>query len=187
MNTSTPGARCGIALTDNLAGTEAELTTVRQALDFAADFFRAHAPCAGDAGIERASEDPHLILLFGQLLSRLHAAQELLAKARRLAGIDSTKPVQTGSNEQAAAAVAAIEARAFASDLMTDAISRLVALGCHTLPYRNSHATPVVTSPTPVANHWNYHFAGNYHLKGVVPPSLAVDTRTKDQIPEGRR
>jgi alkylation response protein AidB-like acyl-CoA dehydrogenase len=62
-----------------------ELAIAQNALTDAADFVRTQAPPPQVAGIDHAADDPHVILRFGQLRARLHAAEELLARATRLA------------------------------------------------------------------------------------------------------
>jgi alkylation response protein AidB-like acyl-CoA dehydrogenase len=142
-----------------------ELEIARTTLDEAADFFRTRAVAPPGTGIERASDDPHLILRFGQLQSRLHAAEGLLARAKRLADAATSTP----SNE-AAVVVAAIEARAFATDLVAEIVGQAVSWGTP-VPTKTYRArTDTGNQPTHYANHWNYHYAGNYYLKSAEPP-----------------
>ena len=144
-----------------LAATTVELGIAQAALDDAAEFFRTRAPLPPVAGIPKASEDPHVILRFGQLQSRLHAAQGLLARAKRLA------------NTRGAGDVAAIEARAFAADLVAEISTQVITWGSPLRPSDHRQAE-VIGAGGPHAphnaNHWNYHFAGNYYLKGIEPP-----------------
>ena len=58
----------------------AHKTLENASADVRADVARELAP-----GITRAAEDPYVLIRFGQLWARLHAAQLLLARARRLA------------------------------------------------------------------------------------------------------
>jgi alkylation response protein AidB-like acyl-CoA dehydrogenase len=143
------------------------LETARTTLDEAADFFRTRAVAPPGTGIERASDDPHLILRFGQLQSRLHAAEELLARAKRWADAATSTP----SND-AAVVVAAIEARAFATDLVAEIVGQAVSWGSPVPTKDRTHRTRTDTGNqrTHNANHWNYHYAGNYYLKGAEPP-----------------
>jgi alkylation response protein AidB-like acyl-CoA dehydrogenase len=134
---------------DHLEPATVDIGIARATLDDAADFFRTRAVAPPGVGIERAADDPHVILRFGQLQARLHAAEGLLARARRSAD-----------------AVTAVEARAFAADLVAEIVSQVVAWGSPVRPRDN-------TSPADGdkrvynANHWNYHYAGNYYLKGA--------------------
>jgi alkylation response protein AidB-like acyl-CoA dehydrogenase len=149
-----------------------ELAIAQDALLDAAEFVRTQAPAPRGVGINHAADDPHVILRFGQLRARLHAAEGLLARATRLAGANGL-PVPTAaapSAPTAAVLVALIEAHAFASDLVAEIASQLVAWGG---PLRAGQqrrdASGQLARQT--GNHWNYHYAGNYYLKGVVPPT----------------
>jgi hypothetical protein len=185
-----------------------ELGVAQTALNDAADFLRAtRATAQRGAGIERASDDPHVILRFGQLQARLHAAQGLLARAKRLADT-ANRPVDpsiatrraeaagTAAQQagdpygpsaaiklaQAAAgtatqlpaandpsvAIAAIEARAFATDLAAEIVSQVAAWGGPLRARDQPH--DMKGDRIHNANHWNYHYAGDYYLKGVEPP-----------------
>ena len=53
------------------------------ALNDAAEFVRTLSNPYFESGLERAADEPHLILRFGELATRLHAAEELLRKAAR--------------------------------------------------------------------------------------------------------
>jgi alkylation response protein AidB-like acyl-CoA dehydrogenase len=146
-----------------------EVGAARAALNDAADFLRATRSTApGDAGAERASDDPHVILRFGQLQARLHAAQGLLARAKRAQTAASAGAHVPTSNDPATV-VAAIQARAFATDLLAEIVSQVLAWG-GPLPARDP---PLDINGQRIqnANHWNYHYAGNYYLKGVGAPN----------------
>ena|ERR1700761_6505458 len=143
--------------------TDLELSLAQSALEEAAEFFRTRAAPPNAAGISKAAEDPHLILRFGQLQTRLHAAQGLLAKARRLAA----------AGDHTTAHVAALEARAFVTDLTAEIISQAITWGAPLTPRPqqppSSSTSPGSVAPAPNANSWRYHDAGNYYLKGVAP------------------
>jgi alkylation response protein AidB-like acyl-CoA dehydrogenase len=136
-----------------------ELAIAQNALTDAADFVRSRAPAPQGVGIDQAADDPHVILRFGQLRARLHAAEGLLARATRMANASDLP--------DAALLVAVIEARAFTSDLVAEIASQLVAWGG---PLRTGQQRRDASGQlTYTANHWNYHHAGNYYLKGVAP------------------
>lgn len=143
-----------------LEETLVELGIAQTALDDARDFFRTRAIAPHAAGIERASDDPHVILRFGQLQARLHAAQGLLARATRIATADSPSAAQ----------VAATEARAFATDLIAEIIGQVTAWGSGW-----SGAMATLNMATLNASHWNYYSAGNYYLKGIEPAPATRD------------
>ncbi|MFL6600351.1 MAG: hypothetical protein ACJ8R9_03395 [Steroidobacteraceae bacterium] len=62
-----------------------EVAIARDVLADAADFVRTQAPVPQGVGINHATDDPHVILRFGQFRARLHAAEGLLARASHLA------------------------------------------------------------------------------------------------------
>ena len=134
------------SLASHFEAAERELAAADKALNDAADFVRAaQEPPPSSVGIQRAADDPHVLLRFGRFRARLHAAQGLLARAKRLA-----------SGE--AALVSLIEARAFTSDLVADLASGFRLGGDYWSPgYRSS-------------SQWGYHHVGNYHLTGAAPP-----------------
>jgi alkylation response protein AidB-like acyl-CoA dehydrogenase len=198
-----------------------ELAIAQDVLTDAADFVKTQAPVPPGVGINHATDDPHVILRFGQFRARLHAAEGLLARAARLASANGSpvpaaatdvpiaaraglpsptnaslsnapsrsfshaaRPAATASPSAPTAAVtpsaptapsaavliALIEARAFASDLVAEIASQLVAWGG---PQRAGQQRRDASGQLGhhTANHWNYHHAGNYYLKGVVPPT----------------
>lgn len=114
-----------------------ELARAERLLNESADFVRAQTSVPANPDIPRAADDPHIILRFGQLRARLHAAEGLLARAVRLAG----------SSDATEANLSAIEARAFVGDLVAEINGQLTAWGA--------------SAP----NHWNYYHVGNYYLK----------------------
>ena len=143
-----------------------EVAIAHDVLTDAADFARTQAPVPQGVGINHATDDPHVILRFGQFRARLHAAEGLLARATRLANANGL-PAPT-SPPSAAVLVALLEARAFANDLVAEIASQLVTWGgpLRAGPQRRDASGQLGLHP---ANHWNYHHAGNYYLKGVAP------------------
>jgi alkylation response protein AidB-like acyl-CoA dehydrogenase len=168
-----------------------ELTLAYEALAEAAHFVQAQAQVPPGVGINRASEDPHVILRFGQLRARLHAAEGLLARAVRVAK-DNNQPVPATAAvlhaaaepspatplaaaarprapiDAAAGIVSLLETRAFITDLIAEITGQLAAWGGPPVAAQQRRDTHGETHQP--ANHWNYHYAGNYYLKGVVPP-----------------
>jgi alkylation response protein AidB-like acyl-CoA dehydrogenase len=175
-------------LGDHFAAATSVLQLAKSALTDAADFVRTQASAPLNVGITRASDDPHIILRFGQLQARLHAAEGLLARATRLlnaTAIDtSDRPPSPNipsspdlaSSPDAATFVAIIEARAFASDLAAEISAQLVAWGGPSPTGNERHDS--TGQPIHTANHWNYHHAGNYYLKGIEPPNSGRTGRT---------
>jgi SfnB family sulfur acquisition oxidoreductase len=116
------------------------------------------------------TEDPLLVLRFGQLYAKFHAAESLLLRAGR--AIDSA-----GERPKAdAAAVASVlvgEAKAFAEDVSVEVASELFSLlGTSASDeslnldrhWRNARVHTVHD-----ANQWKYHATGNWFLNGVAP------------------
>lgn len=116
-----------------------ELARAERLLNEAADSVRTQRSASGNPDLPRAADDPHLILRFGQLRARLHAAEGLLARATRLAS----------SNHATSASVQVVvtEARAFTQDLVAEISGQSTAWGAS------------------VPNHWNYYHVGNHYLK----------------------
>ena len=113
-----------------------ELARAERLLNEAADFVRTQTSAPAHS---RAADDPHIILRFGQLRARLHAAEGLLARALRLA--------ESSDTTEAHVNVSTIEARAFIGDLVAEMNGQLTAW-CASVP-----------------NHRNYSHVGNYYLK----------------------
>lgn len=124
-------------LEEPLGDIRRELARAERLLNEAADLVRAQPSPAANSDIPRAADDPHIILRFGQLRARLHAAEGLLARALRLAQ----------SNDVTEVGASATEARAFIRDLVGEINGQLTAWG------------------TSVPNHWNYYHVGNHYLK----------------------
>jgi hypothetical protein len=131
-----------------------ELAAADKALTEAADFVRAQAPPPSSVGIQRATDDPHVLLRFGRFRARLHAAQGLLARAGRLA--------LTAGTSEALVLVSLIEARAFSNDLVTELLGFKAGtsqwnyhhVGNHYLTGAAPHATAApVAAPPPPSQH----------------------------------
>ena len=122
------------------------------------------------AGVERPLDDPHVIMRFGQLTTRFHAAEELLLHAAQL--LDEAAPKVNAQNA-AEAAVAVSEAKAFAEDVAIEVTSDLFSLvgSASTDDDLNLHRhwRNARTHTVHDANQWRYHSAGNYFLNGVEP------------------
>jgi alkylation response protein AidB-like acyl-CoA dehydrogenase len=176
------------SLKDQFEQATLELAIAQNALTDAADFVRSRAPASQGVGTDEAADDPHVILRFGQLRARLHAAEGLLARATRMANASElheaavARPsgaipsASVGGTTEAAVLVALIEARAFTSDLGAEIASQLVAWGG---PLRAGQQRRDASGQlTYTANHWNYHHAGNYYLKGVAPAPHKPEPRS---------
>lgn len=140
------------------------------ALQDAAEFVRTRSNPYLESGLQRAAEEPHLILSFGRLATRLHAAEELLRKAARK--LDEAAD-ESDEERIAAARIAVAEAKAFASEVAvqissdlfelagTSATSESLDLDRH---WRNAR-THTLHDPA----RWKYFASGNFVLNGVRP------------------
>ena len=122
------------------------------------------------AAVARAEDDPHVILRFGQLTTKFHAAEALLLRAARL--LDAATPDVTERNA-AEAAAAVSEAKAYAEDVVVEITNDLFSLVGTSAADEDlnlhRHWRNARTHTIHDANQWRYHSAGNYFLHGVVP------------------
>ena len=114
---------------------------------------------------------------FGQLAARVHAAEELLARAGRI--MDEAREAGIDAATVARAAIAVGEAKAFGGDIALEVTNEMFALGGtrsvdprHNLDrYWRDARTHTLHDP----NRWKYFHAGNYALNGVYPPSNGIN------------
>ncbi len=120
-----------------------------------------------------AGEDPHTIYRYGQLATRVRAAEALLASAA--ATLDEIGRVPADAHEAARGSLAVAQAKAFASDVAAEVTTDLFSLSGASAAdekydlsrhWRNARTH---ASHDPVA--WKYHHVGNYMLNGVLPPN----------------
>jgi SfnB family sulfur acquisition oxidoreductase len=120
-----------------------------------------------------ASEDPHTVYRYGQLATKVRAAEALLASAA--ATLDEIGRVPRDAAEAARGSLAVAQAKAFASDVAAEVTTELFSLSGASAAdekydlsrhWRNArtHATH-----DPVA--WKYHHVGNFMLNDVLPPN----------------
>ncbi len=135
-------------------------------------FVREYARPWVDSGLERASDDPHLIADVGRLEVALHAAHEVLLETGRAFDAIAALPVIT-AEDSARASVAVAEAKVLTTRIALAATEKLFELAGsaatrakHNLDrhWRNAR---VHTLHDPVR--WKAHLIGNYHLNGVLP------------------
>ncbi len=120
-----------------------------------------------------ASEDPHTIHRYGQLATKVRAAEALLAAAA--ATLDEIGRVPASAAEAARGSLAVAQAKAFASDVAAEVAGDLFSLSGASATdekydlsrhWRNARTH---ASHDPVA--WKYHHVGNYMLNDVLPPN----------------
>ncbi|SDI71239.1 SfnB family sulfur acquisition oxidoreductase [Paraburkholderia phenazinium] len=148
-----------------------DLGIARAAIADARRFVRERSRPWIDSGVERASDDPLTLELFGKLALQLHAAEALVERAGRRVD-DAVK----ASTEQsvATASIAVAEARAATTEIALQASTRLIELAGtqatlaeHNLDrhWRNAR-THTLHDPV----RWKYIAVGNYYLNDVLPP-----------------
>jgi SfnB family sulfur acquisition oxidoreductase len=122
---------------------------------------------------QSAADDPHTIYQYGQLATRVRAAEALLASAA--ATLDEVTLCPRSPAEAARGSLAVAAAKAFASETAIEVASDLFSLSGasaaderHDLSrhWRNARTH---ASHDPVA--WKYHHIGNYLLNDVLPPN----------------
>ncbi|WP_300614061.1 acyl-CoA dehydrogenase family protein [Trebonia sp.] len=120
-----------------------------------------------------ASEDPHTIYRYGELATKVSAAEALLASAA--ATLDEVGRVPAGEKEAGRGSLAVAQAKAFASDVAAEVAGDLFSLSGASATdekydlsrhWRNARTH---ASHDPVA--WKYHHVGNFLLNDVLPPN----------------
>jgi SfnB family sulfur acquisition oxidoreductase len=148
-----------------------DLGIARAAVADARRFVRERSRPWIDSGVERASDDPLTLELFGKLTLQLHAAEALVERAGRR--VDAAVKEST-AHTVASASVAAAEARAATTEIALQASTRLIELAGtqatlaeHNLDrhWRNAR-THTLHDPV----RWKYIAVGNYYLNDVLPP-----------------
>jgi SfnB family sulfur acquisition oxidoreductase len=122
---------------------------------------------------ERASDDPHTIRRFGQLATRVRAAEALLASAA--ATLDEVTRHPRDSAEAARGSLAVAQAKAFGSEIAVEVASDLFSLsGASAADERydlSRHWRNARTHASHDPADWKYHHVGNYLLNQVLPPN----------------
>jgi SfnB family sulfur acquisition oxidoreductase len=125
-----------------------------------------------ESGLDRASDEQGIIRSFGALVTKLHAAQALLARAGGTLD-ESARNVTTESAARASLAVA--EAKAFAGDTAVEIANELFALAgtSATLAKWNldRHWRNARTHSLHDPSRWKLHHIGNAYLNRVPPPN----------------
>lgn len=148
-----------------------DLGIAQAAFDDAIAFVRQHARPWIDAGVARATEDPHLIGDVGRLAIELEAAREVLREAALTLDAIAEQPVTEASSAQASVAVA--EAKVLTTEAALQASEKLFELAGssatragHNLDrhWRNAR-THTLHDPV----RWKLHLIGNYYLNNALP------------------
>ena len=154
-----------------------EVGIARGALRDAGEFVRTRArpffEAARAGWAQTAREDPHTIHRYGQLATRVHAAEALLAAAA--ATLDEVTRTPRNAAAAARGSLAVAQAKAFGSEVAAEVASDMFSLSGASAAderydlsrhWRNARTH---ASHDPVA--WKYHHIGNYLLNDVLPPN----------------
>ncbi|MGG1944206.1 SfnB family sulfur acquisition oxidoreductase [Trinickia sp. NRRL B-1857] len=148
-----------------------DLGIAQAALADALAFVRERARPWVDAGVERASDDPHLIADVGRLVIDVHAAREVLLEAASV--LDATRGRPIDADAAARASVAVAEAKILTTRAALDASEKLFewagsssTRAAHNLDrhWRNAR-THTLHDPV----RWKQHLIGNYHVNRALP------------------
>jgi SfnB family sulfur acquisition oxidoreductase len=145
-----------------------------EALRDGARFVRERARPWFEAGVERLGDEPAVLLRFGELATKVHAAAALLRRAGE--ALDAAPPDGGPTAEAAgAASLAVAEAKAFAGDVAVEVSSEIFSVAgtsaadaAHGLDrhWRNAR-THTLHDP----NRWKYIHSGNHVVNGTLPPN----------------
>ncbi|MGO8884522.1 MAG: SfnB family sulfur acquisition oxidoreductase [Streptosporangiaceae bacterium] len=146
---------------------------LRDARDFVRDKARPFFEAARAGWAERASDDPHTIRRFGQLATRVDAAEALLQSAAATLAEVTLRPASPAQAARGSLAVA--RAKAFASEVAVEVASDLFALaGASAADERHDlsrHWRNARTHASHDPVDWKYHHVGNFLLNDVLPPN----------------
>lgn len=132
------------------------------------------------AAVDRADADPHVLLRFGQLETRMRAAKLLLRDAAL--ALDTARADLTAETA-GAAAIAVSAAKAYAEDaglaVTNDLFSLAGASSTSGALGLDRHWRNLRTHTVHDANQWRYHAIGNYLLTGTLPGKPVRKLRVK--------
>jgi alkylation response protein AidB-like acyl-CoA dehydrogenase len=122
---------------------------------------------------DQASTDPHTIRRYGELATKVAAAEALLASAA--ATLDEVTRQPRDADEAARGSLAVAQAKAFASEAAVEVASDLFSLsGASAADQRydlSRHWRNARTHASHDPVDWKYHHIGNYLLNNVRPPN----------------
>lgn len=123
--------------------------------------------------INAASEDPHILLRFGELATRTRAAIQLLRWAAD--ELENAELAPADPSTAAHGSIAVAQAKAFASEVAVDVASQIFALtGASGTDRRydlDRHWRNARTHSVHDPVDWKYHHIGAWELAGVPPPN----------------
>jgi SfnB family sulfur acquisition oxidoreductase len=147
------------------------------ALRDASEFLRTRArpffEAARAGWAQTAGEDPHTIHRFGQLATKVRAAEVLLASAAET--LDEIGRIPVDAAAAARGSIAVAQAKAFGSEVAVEVASDLFSLtGASAADERydlSRHWRNARTHSSHDPVSWKYHHVGNYLLNDVLPPN----------------
>ena len=154
-----------------------EVGIARGALRDAGEFVRTRArpffEAARAGWAQTAREDPHTIHRYGQLATRVHAAEVLLTAAA--ATLDEVTRTPRNAAAAARGSLAVAQAKAFGSEVAAEVASDMFSLsGASAADERydlSRHWRNARTHASHDPVDWKYHHIGNYLLNDVLPPN----------------
>jgi SfnB family sulfur acquisition oxidoreductase len=146
---------------------------LRDAGDYVRDKARPFFEAARAGWAERASLDPHVVRRYGQLATRVHAAEAMLARAAAAQDEVTLRPRDAEAAARGSLAVA--EAKAHAAEVAVEVASDLFSLsGASAADERHDlsrHWRNARTHASHDPADWKYFHVGNYLLNHVYPPN----------------
>jgi len=146
---------------------------LRDADAFVRDKARPFFEAARAGWADRAAADPHTIRRYGELATKVAAAQALLASAA--ATLDEVTLWPRDAAEAARGSIAVAQAKAFGSAIAVEVASDLFALsGASAADERHDlsrHWRNARTHASHDPADWKYHHVGNFLLNHVPPPN----------------
>ncbi|MBL7489658.1 SfnB family sulfur acquisition oxidoreductase [Frankia sp. AgB1.9] len=146
---------------------------LRDAGAFVRDRARPFFEAARGGWVETAAQDPHTILRYGRLATRVRAAEQLLAWAAGELHEIGRRPQDARAAARGSLAVA--QAKAFGSEIAAEVASDLFALsGASATDERHDlsrHWRNARTHASHDPVDWKYHHVGNFHLNDALPPN----------------
>jgi SfnB family sulfur acquisition oxidoreductase len=154
-----------------------EVGIAEGALADAAEFVRTRSrpffEAARLAGVTKAADDPHVLLRFGQLTTRVRAATQLLRWAAGELEDLGLRPVDADAAARGSIAVA--QAKAFACEVAVDVGTELFALtgtsGTDRRHGLDRHWRNARTHSVHDPVDWKYHHVGAWALTATAPPN----------------
>jgi alkylation response protein AidB-like acyl-CoA dehydrogenase len=146
---------------------------LRDARWFVRDKARPFFEAARAGWAHTAGEDPHTVYRFGQLATRVAAAEALLARAAST--LDEIGRLPASPAEAARGSIAVAQAKAFASEVATEVASGLFELSGASAADEKHDLSRHWRNARTHASHdpasWKYHHIGNFFLNDVLPPN----------------